>query len=374
MDAERVARSHQAGRVCWDDTDLVDGQPTGAIRVSLGWMTSYEDIAAFKIFIHKYFLQDGADKAQHVRSKKEERKGGRCNEVRKKERKKGIVASGPGVATARGNPLQTPRPTISAIYVYPVKSMAGVKVSSWPVGTTGLLYDRQWVVLDDNGNALTQKRAPAMARITPHLDLEQGLLTLSSMNMPDSVSVGLPASKATTHTVLRLKPKRSISIQTGKIPPASLGEIISTYLGYPINRVSPDHPDYVAVQLCSEKACAVVVGHAVADGQGGDSRRVDEWLCRALGRSCRLAMDNAGGSRKGIDGAPISYANEAQMLVVSQASVDDLNRRLSEQNVSCSVSPQQFRPNLVVEGGGMQPFYEDEWLRVTAGRVELTSA
>lgn len=33
----------QAGHVCWDDNDVINGRPTGAVRVSFGYMSTFED-------------------------------------------------------------------------------------------------------------------------------------------------------------------------------------------------------------------------------------------------------------------------------------------------------------------------------------------
>lgn len=33
----------QAGHVCWDDNDILRGKPTGAVRISFGYMSTYED-------------------------------------------------------------------------------------------------------------------------------------------------------------------------------------------------------------------------------------------------------------------------------------------------------------------------------------------
>lgn len=33
----------QAGHVCWDDQDVIHGRPTGAVRVSFGYMSTFED-------------------------------------------------------------------------------------------------------------------------------------------------------------------------------------------------------------------------------------------------------------------------------------------------------------------------------------------
>lgn len=44
------------GHVCWDEHDLIDGRPTGLVRVSLGWMSTWEDVAAFVSFALKHFM------------------------------------------------------------------------------------------------------------------------------------------------------------------------------------------------------------------------------------------------------------------------------------------------------------------------------
>lgn len=33
----------EAGHICWDDKDILHGKPTGAVRVSFGYMSTYED-------------------------------------------------------------------------------------------------------------------------------------------------------------------------------------------------------------------------------------------------------------------------------------------------------------------------------------------
>ncbi len=44
--------------MCWDDRDVVDGRPTGAVRVSYGYMSTYEDARAVIEFVHDYFVEN----------------------------------------------------------------------------------------------------------------------------------------------------------------------------------------------------------------------------------------------------------------------------------------------------------------------------
>ena len=50
--------STQAGHVCGDDKDLIDGKPTGAIRVSLGYMSTLQDVNTCLQFLVDCFLEN----------------------------------------------------------------------------------------------------------------------------------------------------------------------------------------------------------------------------------------------------------------------------------------------------------------------------
>lgn len=59
--------------------------------------------------------------------------------------------------------------TIARLFVYPVKSCAGVEVSEALLTETGLEFDRAWMVVDENGEFVTQRELPRMALIRPQL-------------------------------------------------------------------------------------------------------------------------------------------------------------------------------------------------------------
>jgi uncharacterized protein len=58
---------------------------------------------------------------------------------------------------------------ISQLWVYPVKSCAGVEVPEAVLTETGLEFDRAWMVVDAQGQFLTQRELPRMALIRPQL-------------------------------------------------------------------------------------------------------------------------------------------------------------------------------------------------------------
>src|SRR6185369_15541194 len=58
---------------------------------------------------------------------------------------------------------------IARLFVYPVKSFAGVEVTEAVLTETGLDLDRAWMVVDDKGEFVTQRELPRMALVRPQL-------------------------------------------------------------------------------------------------------------------------------------------------------------------------------------------------------------
>lgn len=76
---------------------------------------------------------------------------------------------------------------VGQLWVYPVKSCAGVQVASIRLDATGLAHDREWMVVDAHGVFLTQRSHPRMALIRPEL-LEGGaVLALNAPGQPRHV-------------------------------------------------------------------------------------------------------------------------------------------------------------------------------------------
>ncbi len=81
--------------------------------------------------------------------------------------------------------VDTPLPLhIEQLWTYPVKSCAGLRLSSIELLETGLEWDRTWMVVDERGEFVSQRELPRMALIRPRLRLGQlelhapGMLTL----------------------------------------------------------------------------------------------------------------------------------------------------------------------------------------------------
>ena len=48
----------QAGHICGDDMDLIDGKLTGSIRISFGYMSTLDDVETFLKFVHECFVDN----------------------------------------------------------------------------------------------------------------------------------------------------------------------------------------------------------------------------------------------------------------------------------------------------------------------------
>ena len=59
---------------------------------------------------------------------------------------------------------------IGALWLYPVKGMAGIALEEAKLLPTGIEGDRQWLVVDAQQRAVTQRECPALAKIVPDLD------------------------------------------------------------------------------------------------------------------------------------------------------------------------------------------------------------
>jgi len=95
----------------------------------------------------------------------------------------------------------------------------------------------------------------------------------------------------------------------------------------------------------------------------------DAWFSEYLGMACQLVRmtdDLVRGvdANFGQPGDEVSFADGFPLLLLSEASLQDLNSRLEK-----ALSMRRFRPNLVVDGE--QPYAEDNWQRLRVGEVEF---
>ncbi|XP_073878682.1 molybdenum cofactor sulfurase isoform X7 [Macaca fascicularis] len=209
----------QAGHVCGDNMDLIDGQPTGSVRISFGYMSTLDDVQAFLRFIidtrlhssgdwpvsqtHADTREAGAPSAEsqadvipavmgrHSLLPQEDALTGSGVWNNSSTTVNAVPVAPPVCDVARTQQIPSEKAAgvlqgalgplvVTNLYLYPIKSCAAFEVTRWPVGNQGLLYDRSWMVVNHNGVCLSQKQEPRLCLIQPFIDLQQRIMVIKA--------------------------------------------------------------------------------------------------------------------------------------------------------------------------------------------------
>src|SRR5262245_47970022 len=182
--------------------------------------------------------------------------------------------------------------TLDALNIYPVKSCRGIALKAARVAETGLADDRHWMLVRPNGRFVTQRELPRLALVGTEVDA-QGL-KLSAPGMPP---IDLPRDAA--------------------------GETR-------------------AVVVWKFAGGGIDCGDAVAD-----------WISKFIETPLRLVRFDTSQPREcsrewtGETRATTEFADGYPVLVISRASLADLNSRLPK-----ALPMERFRPNVVIDGVG----------------------
>lgn len=84
--------------------------------------------------------------------------------------------------------------------VVAVCAAAAVKVTEWSVGPQGLLYDRMWMVVNEHGVYLSQKREPMLCQIQPHISLASNALHIKAPGAAANTTPGCLAPAMASFT------------------------------------------------------------------------------------------------------------------------------------------------------------------------------
>lgn len=195
---------------------------------------------------------------------------------------------------------------VSSLSIYPVKSCRNIYQQSARVEAFGLENDRRWMVVDEKGVMLTQRKISKMCLIQPEV-VEAGLV-LKTSGMDD------------------------------------------LYVETPLSNKK------ISVKVWDDECQAYHAGDEAAN-----------WLSHVLSIKCRLVYFSNEEFRQ----VDLNYANAGDktafsdgfpFLLISQASLDDLNSRSTS-----PVPMNRFRPNIVVTG--CEPFAEDKWKKIQIGNI-----
>ena len=350
-ESSAAASAHSA---CWDDSDLLSSDAgdvhAGACRVSLGYPSTQGDVDALLAVLRAAFCARPPSSAA--------------------TRERPLTATRENaISNAQACITPSRRALIDALYVYPVKSCAPMRVSEWNVDDAGLRFDRHWAVVERSAAvgsesegegekgpgrrsipitggavlravedepprtvwsavALSQKQLVTLARIVPSLDLKRAQLTLRC----PSTEAGRRAGAL----CMALEPPRG----------------------------------------ANGSACEVSLANGAKRraARAYTDRATLAWFRAVCGRACTLAVrsSGAGSGSDSDDGDGGGFMNDGSVLIVSRASVHQLSGSLSKaQRARCT----DFRPNVVVasaastDASPLHPHDEDRWreVRVSGG-------
>lgn len=199
--------------------------------------------------------------------------------------------------------------TIASIHVYPVKSLGGIAVPEVRLTDRGLEHDRRWMLIDQDGGFLSQRECPAMACLhcAPHdtgfrvTDTRNG----NTMEVPWTLEDG----------------------------------------------------DRVLANVWDDEV-GLLLG----------APHLHRWFSEALQWPVRLAYMPDSTLRTTdprYAEVPVALNDAFPAMIISQASLEDLNSRLDT-----PVPMDRFRPNFVISGGA--PYQEDAWKGIIIGQVRFS--
>lgn len=219
---------------------------------------------------------------------------------------------------------------ISSLLVYPVKSCKEVALGMEQLEVRGLKYDRKFVLVDEQGKFLSQRTHPRMCLIETDIgdDPEGG---------PGATAVWLEAPDMPRHTV-------------------------------PISRTESFRHDRTGVPF---KERPITIHKDTCPGiDVGDAHA--KWFSDFLGLPIRLVQQVERTPRRRTTTLAgqieVSYADGYPLLVVSEASLANLNQRIAATG-GAVIPMNRFRPNIVVSD--CDAYAEDEPRRYRVGKAVI---
>ncbi len=200
---------------------------------------------------------------------------------------------------------------LSEIWIYPVKSLAGIRLSASKVTQRGLEFDRRWMLVDENGIFISQREHPELALFQPKIINDE--LHISHANL------------------LQGDVCFSLSQKNNTLP--------------------------FEVMIWEDNVKAVEV-----------DAKISAWFSGILGFSVRLVFMPENSYRqvdRNYEVSPndiTSFSDGFPFLIIGQASLDDLNSRLDN-----TITMKRFRPNFVFTGG--EAYEEEIWKEFTIGSL-----
>uniref|UniRef100_A0A2A4J3D5 Molybdenum cofactor sulfurase n=1 Tax=Heliothis virescens TaxID=7102 RepID=A0A2A4J3D5_HELVI len=321
----------KSGHVCGDEIDLIDGRPTGAIRASFGFFNTFHDVDRLVNMICRCFVKTRIKPRkrlinQNNRSLSDALKSSKLYNGLSHTQK--ILSQQDFIFHEIEDASQNvdSNIVIKEAAIFPIKSCGAFKIrTSWRIGPKGFEFDREWMIVKDNGVCLTQKQNSRMCMIKPRIDLHRRTMTL------------------------QFEGKHPITIDLDITSDSKLKNS----------------------SLCHSRICTdTIKGFDCGD-------EIADWISEALEisylRLIRQASEDDRAVKKKHEGEKklLSLSNQAQFLLINKATVRWLRKMIHDPQFTDDIDSltDRFRGNLIIEMD--EELAERDWQRVIIGNQEF---
>lgn len=200
---------------------------------------------------------------------------------------------------------------VKELYIYPIKSLAGIRVESAKSEEMGFENDRRWMLIDEENQFITQRKNPILSQFYPKI-------------IADSIEISFQDLK---HEFL-------------------INETV-------------DEPIFSKVWDDKSRVFEV-------------NKETSKWFSKILGLECKLVKIANNGDRKHNSSKlnitlNVSLADGYPYLLIGSKSLDFLNEKLEEK-----ITIARFRPNIVISTE--IPHEEDSFENFQIGNVKFKNA
>jgi len=202
---------------------------------------------------------------------------------------------------------------LTDIYIYPIKSLGGIRLEHAEVEDKGLKYDRQWMLIDRDGTFVSQRKHHQLSLL--QVSIENSLISI-------------------TH-------KNDSGIQTSFDCESETGQIIS-------------------VTVWDDSCMGMEVSTAV-NTWFSSLLEMDVRLVKMLPAEQRLVDPKYAKANE-----VVRFSDGYPFLIIGQASLDKLNDLLDQK-----IRMDRFRPNFVFSGG--EAHQEDSFASFRIGEITFSA-